>query len=304
MTTNMKMIERLPLEVLNKGSVELINEILSVDYVDHAAQPGTPKTRDGFKQTVLALRTAFPGPSTTRSMTTTESGDRIVHRLTASGTMKGDFQGMTASGKRATWTEIHIGRVANGRLIEHWSVIDQLGMLVQLGFVPAPRTSPCHGLVVTADETRGPDGNVGAFRCVRALTTGGQRRAALRRADVELRGGQEATASSVVGHQAVGQYCSVRLIQAPTSTVESSKAQSSSRLTSAWYIASAASPTAVLRPSSADLGSQVTRRIGRVERETEGLICGGAPFDSQSTTAACWRRSVRMCSSESRSICE
>ena len=141
MTTNMTMIERLPLEVLNKGSVELINEILSVDYVDHAAQPGTPKTRDGFKQTVLALRTAFPDLHYTID-DAIESGDRIVHRLTASGTMKGDFQGMTASGKRATWTEIHIARLANGRLIEHWSVIDQLGMLVQLGFVPAPGRVP------------------------------------------------------------------------------------------------------------------------------------------------------------------
>jgi predicted ester cyclase len=56
--------------------------------------------------------------------------------------MKGDFMGIPATGKRAEWTEIHIGRYANGRLTEHWGQIDQLGMLVQLGVVPAPGRVP------------------------------------------------------------------------------------------------------------------------------------------------------------------
>ena len=56
--------------------------------------------------------------------------------------MKGDFMGIPATGKRATWSEIHIGRVANGRLAEHWALFDQLGMLVQLGIVQAPGRVP------------------------------------------------------------------------------------------------------------------------------------------------------------------
>jgi predicted ester cyclase len=44
----------------------------------------------------------------------------------------------SSSGKPATWSEIHSGRVVNGRLTEHWGLVDQLGMLVQLGIVPAP----------------------------------------------------------------------------------------------------------------------------------------------------------------------
>ena len=141
MTTDKRMVERIPLEVLNKGNFGLIDEIMATDYVDHLAQPGVPKTREGFKQTAIALRMAFPDLHYTID-DSIESGDRIVHRVTASGTMKGDFQGMPATGKRATWTEIHIGRVANGRLTEHWGLIDQLGMLVQLGIVPAPGRTP------------------------------------------------------------------------------------------------------------------------------------------------------------------
>ncbi|MGZ4427004.1 MAG: ester cyclase [Nocardioidaceae bacterium] len=44
---------------------------------------------------------------------------------------------MPPSGKQATWDSVHIGRVRDGKVTEHWVVQDQLGMLQQLGFVPA-----------------------------------------------------------------------------------------------------------------------------------------------------------------------
>jgi predicted ester cyclase len=138
MTTNtQRTIERIPLEVLNNGNFALLDELVATEFVEHTAQPGVPPTRAGFKQAMIALKTAFPDLRYTID-DSIESGDQIVHRLTASGTMKGDFMGIPATGKRAIWTEIHIGRVANGRLTEHWGLVDQLGMLVQLGIVPAP----------------------------------------------------------------------------------------------------------------------------------------------------------------------
>jgi len=136
-TDTQKMVERIPLEILNKSNFGLIDEIYSPTYVEHTPQPGVPPTREGFKQTVVELKKAFPDLYYTID-DAIESGDRIVHRLTASGTMKGDFAGMPATGKHATWTEIHIGKVVNGRMTEHWGVVDQLSMLVQLGVVPSP----------------------------------------------------------------------------------------------------------------------------------------------------------------------
>jgi steroid delta-isomerase-like uncharacterized protein len=142
MTTDTKKnIERIPLEVLNNGNFALLDELVATDFVDRSAQPGTSPTREGLKQSLIALKKAFPDLHYTLD-DSIESGDRIVHRLTASGTMKDDFMGIPATGKRATWTEVHIGRVANGRLTEHWAVVDQLGMLVQLGIVPAPGRVP------------------------------------------------------------------------------------------------------------------------------------------------------------------
>jgi predicted ester cyclase len=136
-TDTKKMVERIPLEVFNKDNFGLIDELVSPDFVDHFVQPGVPANRAGFKQSAIALKTAFPD---LRYVVEDylETGDRFVHRATGSGTMTGEFMGIAPTGKRATWTEIHIGRVANGRLTEHWAVVDQLGMLVQLGIVPAP----------------------------------------------------------------------------------------------------------------------------------------------------------------------
>ena len=142
MATDMKtQLERIPLEVFNQGNFGLIDELIAPDFVEHSAQPGVPPTREGFKQFAMAYRSAFPDLRYTVE-DSIEAGDKIVHRLTASGTMKGDLLGIPASGTRATWTEIHIGRVVDGRLVEHWGVVDQLGMLVQLGVMPAPGQVP------------------------------------------------------------------------------------------------------------------------------------------------------------------
>lgn len=124
-------------EVMNRGNVAVIDELTSPDFVDHTAPPGVPATNEGFKGFVSTFRAAFPDLHYTIEDELAD-GDRIVQRVVAQGTMQGDFQGMPASGKSATWQEIHITRFADGKAAEHWGVVDQLGMLVQLGFAQAP----------------------------------------------------------------------------------------------------------------------------------------------------------------------
>lgn len=142
MTPEIKLTaERIPLEVVNTGNFALLDELLASDYIDHTPPPGVAPTREGFKQSLMALRTAFPDVRYTIEGSIA-CGDEIVHRVQATGTMTGDFMGVRATGKRATWTEIHIGRGVNGRLTEHWGIVDQLGMLVQLGIVESPVRVP------------------------------------------------------------------------------------------------------------------------------------------------------------------
>ena len=136
-TETQKQISRIPLEVFNKDNFELINELVSTDFVEHTTQPGVAPTRAGYKQSAVELKKAFPDLRYTIE-DSIDGGDKIVQRLTARGTMQHDYMGMRATGKPATWTEIHIGRVVNGRLTEHWGLVDQLGLLVQLGVIQSP----------------------------------------------------------------------------------------------------------------------------------------------------------------------
>lgn len=142
MTTNLKTkLDRIPLEIYNQGKLQLIDELYASDYRDRSVQPGMEPTREGFKKFVTSLRTAFPDLQYTID-DSIESGDKFVTRLTASGTMRGEFSGMPATNKRATWSEIHIVRVKDDLVVEHWGLIQELGMLVQLGVIPMPGRTP------------------------------------------------------------------------------------------------------------------------------------------------------------------
>jgi predicted ester cyclase len=130
-------LDRIPLEIFNKGRYELVDELYAPEYVDRTPLTGFAATRDGVKQAAMALKAGFPDLLYTID-DVIYTDDKTVHRLTASGTMTGDFLGMPATGKRATWNEIHIGRVVDGRVVEHWGIADLLNAFVQLGVIPAP----------------------------------------------------------------------------------------------------------------------------------------------------------------------
>ena len=129
------------IEIFNDGNVGLIDELYAPTFVNHTTSPDTLPTREGFKAWTKALRAAFPDIRYTND-DVIECGDRYVTRLTATGTMRGDFAGMPATGKHAIWTEIHIMRVTNEHVVEQWSLIQELGMLVQLGVIQAPGRTP------------------------------------------------------------------------------------------------------------------------------------------------------------------
>ena len=130
------------MEAFSQGHLDVVDELLAPDAVDHASRPpGMPEGREGLKVLIGTLRTAFPDFNITIEQQVAE-GDLVVTRSTNSGTMQGEFGGMPASGKRASWGAIHITRIANGKIVEHWAIEDQLTMLQQLGFVPTPEAVP------------------------------------------------------------------------------------------------------------------------------------------------------------------
>lgn len=98
--------------------------------------PGMQATIEGMKQMLPAFRVAFPDLRVTLGELIAE-GDKVAYRLTWTGTQTGEFMGIPATGKRVTVTETHIDQIANGKLVRHAGDTDQLGLLQQLGVVPA-----------------------------------------------------------------------------------------------------------------------------------------------------------------------
>lgn len=136
--TDTDVIRAIPTEIFNNGRLDLIDKYIAEDFTEHAAvPPGFPAGREGFRVYVEQLRSAFPD----FQLDVTgqyQDGDTYILRGRCSGTMTGDFMGMPAANKKASWDEIDIVRMGNGKVIEHWGVEDQLSMLQQLGFAPPP----------------------------------------------------------------------------------------------------------------------------------------------------------------------
>ncbi len=122
-------------EVWNRGNLAVVDELMRADYNGH--DPTIPTGSAGFKQFVLMYRSAFPDVHLTIEDQMAE-GDKVVSRWTAHGTHRGELMGIAPTGKQITVTGINIERIANGKLVEGWSNYDTLGMLQQLGVIPAP----------------------------------------------------------------------------------------------------------------------------------------------------------------------
>jgi steroid delta-isomerase-like uncharacterized protein len=123
-------------EVYNRGNLAVADELAAPDFVSHDA--GNPThDRDGVKQTVRAIRAAFPDVRFTAD-DVLEDGDTVVVRFTMRGTQRGDFMGIPATHKPIVVTGIDIVRFGAGRAVEHWHEWSGLGLLQQLGVLPAP----------------------------------------------------------------------------------------------------------------------------------------------------------------------
>ncbi len=133
---NKAMMRRIYDEIWNQGNLEAIDEILSPDYVAHFLPPGIPPGRDGFRQFVAMYRTAFPDGHAKVEDQIAE-GDKVATRITVTGTHRGPFMGIPATGNEVKITTVVITRFQDGRNVEGWAEQDRLGLMQQLGVVPS-----------------------------------------------------------------------------------------------------------------------------------------------------------------------
>jgi len=137
---NKAVASRIPSELYNQGNLSVADEVFAEDYIEHhPLPPGFPSGREAVRRFAAGLRGAFPDLQYTIEDIFAE-GDRVAVRLTGHGTHQGRWEllPLPPTGRVVTWVEMHICRMADGKLAEHWPVVDQLGLLQQLGAVADP----------------------------------------------------------------------------------------------------------------------------------------------------------------------
>ncbi len=135
---NKALVRQMVEEIFNRGNISRADEFLSPDFVEHEElPPGIPQGREGVKQLTTMMRNAFPDFKATIEDIIAE-GDKVVIRMTWSGTQKGEFMGVPPTGKSVSFGVLDIIRVAGGKFVEHWGQMDSMGMMQQLGAIPAP----------------------------------------------------------------------------------------------------------------------------------------------------------------------
>ena len=131
---NKDIIKRYTDECCNKGNIALIDELFAVDFVHHFL-PG-PGDLEAFRQYQKSVLIGLPDVHITTHDLIAE-GDKVVKYFTASGTHKGEFMGVPATGNKIEVIGLEIFRIANGKIAEAWGVLDSLTLMQQLGVIPS-----------------------------------------------------------------------------------------------------------------------------------------------------------------------
>jgi ketosteroid isomerase-like protein len=125
-------------EEIDKGNIEILDELMAEDYMDHSPPPfpGLAPGREGVKQAFRIFQLATPGYHKIEEQIA--EGDKVMTRLTSYGKHEGDLPGAPRTGNEMKMTSITIHRIENGKLVEKWSEKDMISLLTQLGIMQPP----------------------------------------------------------------------------------------------------------------------------------------------------------------------
>jgi steroid delta-isomerase-like uncharacterized protein len=123
-------------QVQNEGNIDAVDDFIAEDCVDHTPFPGLPPDREGAKQIFEAIRAGFPDHDAEVVHMVAE-GDTVATYKTFTGTHEGEFMGISPTGKKVTIRVMDFVRYRDGKIAEHWNIVDQAGLLQQLGATPS-----------------------------------------------------------------------------------------------------------------------------------------------------------------------
>ena len=123
-------------EMFNQRNLAIADELIAPEFINHEAPHGKNRGPESMRGTVIMLSSAFPDLHFDIEELVAED-DTVIGRVIMSGTHQGFFQGMPPTGRSFRQDSIHIVHFKNGKAIEHRAVRDDLGMMQQLGVMPA-----------------------------------------------------------------------------------------------------------------------------------------------------------------------
>ena len=129
---NKALAQRFYDELASSGNLDLIDEIIAENFVEHEAFPGLSEGREGVRQFFSMMHNAFEGFRRDVDDVIAE-GDTVAARVTMKGTHSGEFMDIAGTGAKVEVHAIDILRFANGKVVEHWGVTDGLTLMDQLG---------------------------------------------------------------------------------------------------------------------------------------------------------------------------
>lgn len=132
---NRELVARYYAAVGAAGDLTDLETFISPEYIDHNAEPGSPRGPELVRAHFTAIRTTFPDFSMSIEQMLAD-GDFVVTRVSGRGTHDGEWMGIPPSGRVVHLRGINIDRIATGRIAEHWGEADTVGMLVQMGVDP------------------------------------------------------------------------------------------------------------------------------------------------------------------------
>jgi predicted ester cyclase len=135
-TSNEAIYRRIIEEGFNQGDLAVVDELVGATAIEHQ-RGGAGDGIDGVKRTITILRSAFPDFTITIDEVAVV-GDKIWARQRGGGTNLGTFAGFPPTGRKAFTDVIDICRFEDGKMVEHWGVPDQLGMMIALGHIAQP----------------------------------------------------------------------------------------------------------------------------------------------------------------------
>ena len=136
---NKRIARRYPEEVATGGNVDLIDELLAEEYVEHGPFGGETRGAEADKEQMRAMLAAVPDFEAIVEDVVAE-GDTVAMRVTLRGTHEGEMMGIEGTGKSFEIGNMVFTRIEDGKIVERWIQPDMLGFMQQVGAVDLPES--------------------------------------------------------------------------------------------------------------------------------------------------------------------